>query len=495
MLYGKRGSPFSFLIIIFCTAVFLCGCFLVSFERFSAQILTDYENGIFYIGENLNILFSETVNQQSAEKCITLKKDGSSVSTDFTWKENTVELSPCEGWKKGYFYSAEISGSIETSDGRFYSVSESREFFSGSLDERLCILDKPDCDFKARDDQMVFRFSKSVNETSFLDCFSLSPYTEYKIEFLEEDKTVLVTPVSVWPLNTSITWTLNDALKAKDNYCLGFSFSGSVNTVICNELPEVSFICPAVKYADSWLLLKNQSLDSLSDSSPVAFMFSELMDYESVKSSITFLPSISGSLYPVPDEYSTESYDKAKLFVYVPDKNYLPETEYCIKISRSACSVSGLKLYENYKTYFTSASKYLTIEKLVLNGKTVSMDCDSNEKGKPGSDTIENISDEYDGTLYAQIYFSTVIDSDCRNAAADALSCFLIFPSTASSPVLRSVWWNTEGSVLNAEWDGLSVSDRELPLYELTVSGGLGGVTNINGEYMEDDVCINFYLE
>ena len=131
-LLKKAGTALK----LFCALIF-ASCHLISFETLTVETSVLKGNSYPYINEGLFIIFSNSVDEESAEKCISLQKDGKSVSFRTDLNEYNAEITPNEEWTLGEKYCVTVSGNIKTKSGLTFSVSEKQYFIYGNQNELL----------------------------------------------------------------------------------------------------------------------------------------------------------------------------------------------------------------------------------------------------------------------------------------------------------------------------------------------------------------------
>jgi hypothetical protein len=166
-----------------------------------------------YLSEDyLQLNFSITPNEQSAEKLIQLTSGSGIISCEIRWEGNNMYIRPLTLWQKGASYTFTLTGDLRMEDGRYYNTGVDRSFHYGEKDGRFYLLSGT-----FEDDVLNFIFVKPSAITSFNENLSISPYIETEAIFSSDGKTVSVKPKSGWDINTIYTWTIKNML-SRDEY-------------------------------------------------------------------------------------------------------------------------------------------------------------------------------------------------------------------------------------------------------------------------------------
>jgi hypothetical protein len=446
---------------------------LISFEYL--DISCSVEQGEpYYAGETVRLEFSIAPDPGETERNLTLSEGGVSRQAVFSWEGRNLDIKPLTGWKKGEHYRLSLEGKLRMKDGRRYTTEILREFVYGHGGKEFTL------DSSATEgDCLVFTFSREPGITSFTGLFALSPNTEYICEV--RGKTVRVQPASSWRINTVYTWTIR-GMESADGYSMKREYSGTFSGPADTEVPRPVELCPVSRQLDPGpglphLWKRGTGLDgTLEPGDGIGFIFSKPMDPGSLRSGISFYPSIKG-YFEITGEDS---------LVFFPEEEYRPETEYRVTLSSGIQDSQGLGLFEELRYYFTSSLRYLEVEKLNL---------DSNpEPLAPGGEVQDHILlISSPPSLVVNIAFSQAIPPANRKAASDAVSLSVLFPLSAHSPFLISAQWKDGGSLLSLCYEDLSPSGGGIDnYYQIKISSGKQGPVNGSGEYLKEDLWYVF---
>ncbi|MDR3147130.1 MAG: Ig-like domain-containing protein, partial [Treponema sp.] len=308
----------------------------------------------YYDGENLRLEFSIEPDQGEVERTLVLSEGDLSTAPVFSWEGGELSVRPRGGWKKGEHYRVSLEGRIHTRDGRGYTTRLLRSFIYGTEGEEFTLVSSA-----LEEGGLLLQFSKAPLESSFTENFSVRPDTEYFCDFA--GKTVRVQPKSPWQLNTRYTWTVK-GIASVDGYTMKREYSSSFSGPDDSELPRVLELCPVLKGPEpgSLHLWKRGAALEPENGEGIGFVFSKPMDPASLRSGISLYPAIKG--------YFEEA--GAEAIVFFPEEDYRPETEYRVTLSSAIKDSLGLGLFEEQRYYFSSARRYLDVEKLSLDSNS-----------------------------------------------------------------------------------------------------------------------------
>jgi hypothetical protein len=406
------------------------------------------------------------------ERNLILTEGGLSRGPVFNWEGRTLHVKPLTGWKKGEHYGISLEGRLLMEDGRTYTVGIMRNFIYG-LEGNEFTLDSS----AMEDNKLIFNFSKVPGVTSFDSQFSLSPGVEYFCDFLGREIRIL--PKSPWQANTLYRWTIK-GMESEDGYIMKREYSGVFSGPANLSVPRPLELCPVDKtFGPPYLWRRGTGLDgNLENMEGIGFIFSKPMDPASLRSGISFYPSVKG--------YFEEAGENS--IIFFPEEEYRLETEYRITISQTVKDSLGLSLFEEERYYFSSAHRYLEVEKVTLDSRTESL--------LPGGVLQEhNLINPEPPSLKIRIAFSAEIPPAHRKAALESLSFSGLFPASANSPVLLSAKWEDKGAALVLIFESLSPSGSGIDnYYQIKIASGKQGPLNGEGEYLKEDLWYVFKI-
>ena len=466
-------------LFLFFTVVFFSSCFFISFEDISVEC--NISKTVEYFNEDyICVIFSIAPNHIEFEDSVQLSQDSTAVICDFRWEDNTCKICPRENWTYGSTYSFIVNKELTMSDGRVYAVNLFRTFLYGNSDKYLKLMncsinDNSVIDYRTN---IIFTFNNPVDILSVKDKLIIVPSISYKLEFKDDNKTVTVIPTENWKTNTYYTWELNE-IKSREQYPLNKKYAGAFYSPSDIVQPQLVSIHPVLvdSVAKTWR--RDKSISDLYVHESLGFVFSESVNFETVKNAITFTPSLSGTFI--------QSDTEGKEYIYCIQKNWDSETEYQLKISTSLQDNNKLPLYEEYQEFFKPKIEFTSISSISLNSTTIT---DYSEK-----ENICNLPQAQVGAeVTVTIEFSMNIDEQFKDTAYKMVSVSSYFPSSAVSPSILYALWISD-SKLEILYKGFTKSTLNKNYYVLNIAGGNKNILSTEGSFLKDDVCVYFIVQ
>ncbi len=462
------SKPYNFLRL----AVALCGLFLascdyVSFERFDAGISVGEKQG-YYEGEFVAINFSDAVDEKVAESLVTLKEERMSKDAEFIWNSNLCLVKAEGGFKRGFRYSIAFCGDVALKDGRTYGVDLYREFIYGSEGQNFFAvkIEEPQKnDFERQ--AIKFTFNKPVDAARFERQFALSPSAEVQKEYSDDMTQVFVLPKKTWKANVFYNWRLEN-IQSGDGVKALLNYSGSFMALEKTSAPALLLACPVM----NGVFMENQSLGQLWETQAVGLSFDSDMDFESVQSGASFVPSVEGSWSKID----------SKRFAFSPAESWRIGEEYTLTVRDSIQDVFGLKTGESKNFVFAPRPEWISAAAFAngLRLKQGELNWLELAEGVP---------------LIVELEFSKALDLDSLANIKNCASLERYFPASAAAPNLTTITPRFDSSggrcfKVQMEYEGFDFSSgRDERIYELTIKGGANFVYNSLGEHMKEDEC------
>jgi hypothetical protein len=426
----------------------------------------------YYYGETVALDFSIMPDRGETERALILTEGGLSRGPAFRWEGRTLHVKPLTGWKKGEHYGISLEGKLPMEDGRTYTVQLLRNFIYGLEGKEFTLVSSA-----VGDDRLVFVFSQVPGVTSFSSQFSLDPGIEYFCDFL--GKEIRILPKTPWQANTRYRWSIK-GMESQEGYLMKREYSGDFSGPADPLVPRPLELCPVDRsLGPPYLWKRGTPLDgNLENMEGIGFIFSKPMDQASLRSGISFYPSIKG--------YFEEAGDDS--IIFFPEEEYRLETEYRISIAQTVKDSLGLSLFEEARYYFSSAHHYLEVEALRLDSRTDSL----LPGGLPQDHWLVSPSLPL---LRVEIGFSSAIPPANRKAALESVSLSGLFPASADNPVLISARWEDGGAALILLFENLSPSENGVDnYYQIKIASGKQGPLNGEGEYLKEDLWYVFRI-
>jgi len=449
----------------------LASCSFITFEQLKVDTNLGEYGSILAEGP-IEITFSDRPVHKYLEDSFKLTDAGVVTEVTYKWVGSKVFIEPVTGWNKGNLYNAVFDGKIELENGRQYTTGFDKWFYYGSDNNYLEVVSYTE------NNAIEITFNKPVNTVSFMNGFSVTPAIETTFLFSADLKNVTVKPTKPWSNNQRYTWSLTN-IRAQDGYPLKPFEDKSFYTPEYSSFPEVTKICKAYENDDgTYLVLDSITLDShISGKEPFAIIFSQPMDFFSVKNAIGFYPALEGELEP--DSLVSDT------FIYKPTNPYKNGENYCLTIAASAENEHGIHMREKFQEFFSIPEDYLEITQVIMSFNDVNdidqtIELNKYDSTKRNEDELfTHVSLGGEGEITFTIHFSTEISRENLNSAVEMISFGVTYPAKANTPTLVSAKWLPSYNTVALTYNNLSISNNTNPYYYcLSVNGGEQGLTN-----------------
>ncbi|GHV89516.1 hypothetical protein AGMMS50268_00190 [Spirochaetia bacterium] len=459
-------------IFLFGLSLLCTGCPLVTFEYL--DITCSVAEGDAYFGEEyIRIGFSQEPDKGETERKIQLNENTAAAPMDFYWEGSAFFVRPKASWQKGQYYSLALETSLRMNDGRTYTARLLRSFIYGEPGNEPELISG-----KFEAGSLVLSFSRPLLITSFNEKFSLSPFADYYTDFSDDNKRVIISPKNGWQVNTAYTWLVKDMVSSA-GYLMKKEYSGLFSGGDDIELPRLARVCPVSLGGSASLWHTGTALDALMEWQGIGFIFSKPMDEGSIRSGISFYPSLNGYFVKEDD----------RRFIFIPDEPYQLQREYRLTLAETLKDTSGLSLFEQRLIFFTAAGRFLKVDSIYFDDDPAPL----LTGGAVQNYTLLSAAPALPLRLRVTIDFSSAIPLPNRKAAVDSLSLTGLFPASAANPILLSAVWLNSGSRLVLEWENFTRTDGVVQYYyQIKITAGPRGAVNQAGEYLEEDLWVVF---
>jgi hypothetical protein len=486
----KINSAISLLASTAAIMFLFCSCELINLKKIAWNIVPDgLTVRLAAQYEPIQIVFDTPMETKEIENNVQIKHSGGNVELEKSWTDSALILTPLAGWEAGRMYTCNFSGTIRAVDGRSAQVNKSVNFYFGSMDKLPYIVDYSpkngaktgvSADMGAR---LKIKFSHLMNRQSVEEAFSINGFTDKKLQW-EDGQTLFVTNngKNLSPFET-LTWSVKKTAKNVNGIFLQDEASGRWTTDSDVERPKVLETVPVMKMnpgatGEFWMETGCALDDGLDHNQGIKVMFSKDMDEDSVQNSLRFEPSLSGTIHRL---------DKRRI-VFVPSKDPAINTRYSLIISGKTEDVNGITMLDDHVVYFTPAINQIDSINISIEVAGVGVDAVSENHYRIETDALFT-------TLTTTFDFNTVFSETAKLEVAAAISLTGIFP--AGNPVVYPVCakWPlpADNTRLRIDWAGARNTEDIPHFYKLTVPGGANGITNGEGELLQQDIVI--YLE
>lgn len=434
--------------------------------------------------------FSLDVVNEQAEDYFALKDStGTKLAGETSWDENRLNFIPDEELTPGIRYTISVNGKIDTEDGRSFSVSEILPFYYIN-DNPPVTLDSysPSYDNPVESDAALdFTLSTAINEDSFLDNFSIYPDIEYTHELEEGASTIRILPEDEWTNLEEYTWSLKRDYENAEGNFLAQDYSDKFVIMMDIEPPELLQVSAVynitygtpVTYTQRTAPPAGSALNALQYTDGVFLRFSESIDFELVKTSVTFTPSIAGSWFPVSQ---TE-------YIFEPTTGWTMAEEYEMVIKDTLTDQYGNVFYMVDPEAFTPDIPEITVASIRIGTSTPFVPTEDNAN-YPTDFTIDGDNRRLFSVTFSQP-FNTAQE---RDYAKDALS-FVYYYGTTENPSISNISWLNGNTTMEVLWaDFPTYSSTKDYYYEFSISEGMNGLHLDNGAFLEEELVIFLHM-
>jgi len=227
----KWKNKLIFASIVLSLAFIICSCELINLEQIEYSTYPGSKDAV--VGESdlqeaIWIEFSITPNKTSAEDLFSVTSHGLTQDGDFSWQGNRLIFTPVPEWKLARHYVFSFDGELMVEDGRSFDIRCTVPFYGGGISilPQLMFFTPEDGATVAVDTALVLTFSEPMDQQSFEEEFSISPNTDFDINWDAAD-TVRITPQDQWNNLTQYNWYITDELTDVNGVAVVESYSGS----------------------------------------------------------------------------------------------------------------------------------------------------------------------------------------------------------------------------------------------------------------------------
>jgi len=463
----------------------LTGCSLIDLRKLKITTNPAGANEILGEDEAIAVNFNrENVERKTAEQAVAVAegigRTGDIVETDFNWDGSVLTVVPVKKLSPGVRYKLTVKGLIGFKDGRSYTADIGIPFYYVSDSERpyLVSFSPEDNSVCGVEVSISLTFSSGINEKSFKDNFSVSPSSEYSLNW--NGNTVVISPNDKWENLTRYTWSVGEDVAGTEGIPIAEPYSHSMLVGDDSSPPGISAFY-ATDFTGNVLTPGQADLNYLAYRDVIYMVFTEAVKDESLSSSFQISPAFDGSLI----EYSSNEY------IFSPYKGWDFKTEYILTIGTDLEDLSGNKMTEPVKVIFKPDILINPVNIVQIDGNgdnTFSLNTFTSSV--PVSADVDAF-----GQYSFTINFDTTYGVENRASVENAVACTAYFPAN-SEPVRNSVVWNASGNRVTLGYTGFvaSVPPHEENIYKLIIRGG-EETKNASGGYIPDDVYIYIKAE
>ncbi|MCL2209642.1 MAG: Ig-like domain-containing protein [Treponema sp.] len=424
------------------------------------------------------IRFDTEMEKTAAERFLQISCDEGVIRGDLSWEENELYFIPLAGWTAGIRYTANLTGTIKSADGRELRLSQFVSFYAINKSEPPLL----DRHYPALGESvgtggivLKFHFSRSMDRLTSESAFGFDVPGNKTFEWSDDEKTlnvIMENSLSPW---TSCKWTIRNTAKSADGVPLPKTYSGYFTTDLDRTLPQVTEVYPVLFADGAWYPTGADIETGLAPDHGIAVAFNKPMG-ENVLRSLRFEPALIGK---------TESLSENSI-VYIPAREPQPQTIYTLTVSADTKDSEGLKIGADYRISFVPDLPFLKVLSFSfqedLAAENISFNSVLPVCAKSGTD---------------ELTFSTRFSAGFTTAekinAVQRIYIAPFFPGTLPPAALQYVNWISDDCVL-MRWEGISGgNEKSNHYYKLVIPGGRTGINNGMGMYMKEDLIV--YME
>ncbi|MDR0388707.1 MAG: Ig-like domain-containing protein [Spirochaetaceae bacterium] len=480
-----RSCPFfrkQFRLTALFLAVFLAAsCGFADLRPVPYTTVPERAYGVLY-GSYAPVLvrFGTEMVQSEAEKLISISFREGPVSGDLGWDGNTLYFTPRSPWSAGLQYTLSLNGNAFAKDGRELRVSSYMPFYAektGALPFLRSFSPGDGISVGVNPEEgalLVLEFSESMDRKSTEYAFTWDCPGDKDVLWYNDDRSLELRPKEKLNPWTAYHWSISTRAKSRDGIPLAGKYEGTFITNRDTLIPAVERCFPLAASGPAWVETGGNIGDGLGSGGAIGVGFTKAMNRESMLRSLRFEPGLAGR---------TEQLDD-RTIVFIPEQEWARETVYTLTVSRDTQDLSGLKLGEDHRVFFTPDLPYLDLRFIAIDTYAPFTGADLAD----GNCLRVSLSDPL--VLRLTLGFSLNLSGAAITAAFSRISLTPFFPPNLPAIALRSASLESEDA-LSLEWEGLAGGAGHY--YRLFIPGGKGGIHNGGGAFFREDRCI--YIE
>ncbi len=453
----------------------------------------------------VEIVFSSPVNRTEVEDNFSLKNSEGTVNGNVTWpSQESFRFTPAEPLSRNGRYVISLPRSIRDTDGNTMSSDFISEFYVGTDFTPPSVISSTPPQGAgavtgiAVNQSIIINFSKSMNRGSVEGEFGITPDVPGHFVWSEN------VPGTA---DSRLTYILTSDMEYGKLYALKISgaaedSSGNMlgGDYIVNFITGSDFTPPSAAGAYDWnvpavIWSTSAPVHGISRNVSIGISFTSDMERQSVEKAFSITPSVQGIF-----EWSSD-----RVVRFIPSKPLSPETKYQISVETTARGTNTMKLSSRY-----------SVEIVTDNPDSLYLKCSgvrgSNHDGDfaalPG--TWPLLIDMGGGSPVNRSYYILLDfisnDSPLTPAVMNQYSIFSnvlleTFKTTSgtgdlpASAYIADIEWigGSTAKILIAGMTNKASDPPQIPaLYRLTISGGENGILDSSGNWMKEDLVIEF---
>jgi hypothetical protein len=461
-------------------ALILCSCGFISFEGISIASFPSTKDQIIAEDDPIALEFSISPDKRSAEKLLRITTPDGLASGDYSWSADRMSFTPRPALPAGRRIVLSFSGSLDTADGRTFSVDLEIPFFVGTAaaPPRLTGYEPEDAAVVGVTAPIMLTFSDPMDADGFARNFSLSPSLEYDIRWDAAGRVATISPRTQWSSLSLHTWEVGAETKSAAGVLIEDSAEGSFLVQEDDDAPAVVRTQPARLQNGAFVPVDFPLNGNIENRDCIMMSFTEDVDAGSLSTAFSLEPSVQGHFVRVSEG----------VFVFVPEADYLMGRNHVLRLSTDLADAAGNRMMDVYSEWFVpDIPPQGIVSILPLSDPPMPAITTFNSPAPIAVTLPATPGDELTFTIVFQVPFE---DEESRARVPAAVLCEGFFPASLFDPSMRSVSWSGNDTV-TITYAGLETGAApDLKYYLLTIPGGVGGIPNGSGSFLEEDVWI-----
>lgn len=466
------------LTILLLCAISVLSCGFIDLRLIEYSITPDISGSV--LEETFSpviIKFDAEMEKTAAEKILQISSDAGVTKGDLSWEGNSLYFTPITGWTAGVRYTASLTGTARSVDGRELRLAHYVSFYAVN-DNEPPLLEQhyPAAGESVGTNGIVpeFHFSRPMDRITTESALSIEGTGNNILKWSDDSRTlnvIIENSLSPW---TSYRWTLRDSAKSADGVPLPKTYSGYFTTNLDKLLPQVKRVYPVLSSNGAWYPTGADIAAGLASGHGIAVEFNKPMG-ENVLRSLRFEPALTGR---------TEMLSENSI-VYVLTRD--PQQQiYTLTVSADTKDSEGLKIGADYRINFIPDIPYLNV-------MSISFLNDYTAEDLISYTAIPVYAQSGTDELTFSIRFSLGFSNEEKINTVQKIYITPFFPGTLPPAALEYVEWLSD-DCLFMRWEGIRGGNETANhYYKLVIPGGRTGINNGSEMYMKEDLII--YLE
>lgn len=471
--------------------VMLSSCGIFSLEELEVQFGVTEMNEIITDNTVLYAQFNMSIVKEEAEQSFSVKNSQGKVNGDISWTGNRLIFTPLADLLPGKRYTITVQGDIGIDDGRSFMLKEIIPFYFTSSARPVLLssmIPAPNDNFNALG-ELVFTFSRGINETSFIDNFKLSPVTEFTHIISADNTIITITPDPHWQNLINYNWSLSKDCTDINDIALLQAYSDTffvLEDIIPPQLLSITSIADFSVSADPvpviyYVPIGSDLINTVTYKNSLLFEFSEEIDFANLQDSISISPTTAGTWFQ----------ENETLFIFTPESGWTMAEEYSITIRESLTDLYGNALQLPDPILFIPNIPLLSVDQIDIGADSFLPDKFNNS----ASEDFTVIHDVSFGFRYQNFTFhfnQTFVTVEEKLGAVDAISVKAFSGTSAQLSISDVLWENDNKLTITFQgFPALTIGPPEIPIYfEVKIKGSSSGLHNANGSFLTDEIIL-----